>query len=111
MPGWLNVNVHEKVMWGTSPYRNPERYIELSPIFDEGVRSTPTLLEYGQESLAVQGLEYGSALWREGTPHELVIYPDAGHNLRKPALKKDAMSRSLEWWTKWIEPGGRETGA
>lgn len=105
MPGWLNVNVHEKVMWGPSPYRNPERYLELSPIFDEGVRSTPTLLEYGQESLAVQGLEYGSALWREGTSHELVIYPDAGHNLRNPALKKDAMRRSLEWWTEWIEPG------
>lgn len=105
MPGYLNVNVHEDVMWGSSPYRNPERYLELSPIFDEGVRSTPTLLEFGQESLAVQGLEYGSALWREGTAHELVVYPDAGHNLRKPALQRDAMRRNLEWWARWIDPG------
>lgn len=105
MPGYLNMNVHEGLMWGTTPYRDPGRYVDLSPIFDREVRSTPTLLEYGQESLAVQGLEYGSALWREGTDHQLVIYPDAGHNLRRPELKVDAMRRSLSWWTRWIEPG------
>lgn len=104
MPGWLNQRTHEPAFGGT-PYERPERYLEMSAVLREGVRSTPTLLEAGEKSAAVQWMEYATALWREGTPHEFIIYPGAGHNLQKPELKMDAMRRNLDWWAKWIEPG------
>lgn len=106
MDGWLTSNFDERQHWmGATLYEDPAAYLEMSPIFYEGVRETPTLVEAGQESLAVQGMEYAKALWREGTPHEFVIYPDAGHNLEDPALMMDAMRRSLAWFRRWIEPG------
>lgn len=102
MPGLLNRNIHEHFM-GTTPYEDPEAYLRESPVFLESFTgTTPTLLEYGQESLAVQGLEYASALWRQGTPHELVIYPGTGHNISEPALHLDSMERNLRWFRRWL---------
>lgn len=102
MPGSLNRNIHEYYM-GTTPYEDPEKYLRESPVFLESFTgTTPTLFEYGQESLAVQGLEYASALWRQGTPHELVIYPETGHNIREPALHLDSMVRNLRWFRRWL---------
>lgn len=104
MNGWLNRRTHEP-NHGGSLYDRPQRYMQMSVVLREGVRSTPTLLEAGQNSAAVQWMEYAKALWRKGTAHEFVIYPDAGHNLRRPPLKLDAMRRNLEWWARWIRPG------
>ena len=101
MPGWLNLNAHD-YYYGGSPYENPQRYIELSPVFAFKGLTTPTLLEYGERSLAVQGLELQSALWREGVPHELVIYPKTGHNIDSPILLLESANRNLDWFEYWI---------
>lgn len=107
MPGWLNRNIHEHNV-GASPYEATERYLELSPAFRESfTATTPTLLEFGQESLAVQGLEFATALWRHDTPLEFVIYPETGHNIAKPALHIDSMERNLRWFERWIPTGPR----
>jgi len=101
MPGWANLNVHDYYYNG-SPYDNPQRYIELSPVFALKGLTTPTLLEYGERSLAVQGLELQSALWREGVPHELVIYPKTGHNITSPVLLLESANRNLDWFDYWM---------
>lgn len=105
MPGWLNRNIHDYYM-GTNPYADPEPYLERSPIFRESfTATTPTLLEFGEHSGAYQGLEFASALSRQGTDHELVIYPEAGHSLREPQLELDSMERNLEWFERYLGEG------
>ncbi|GEM_PF-3185343 len=101
--GWRARNVVEPSI-GASPYERPERYLELSPAFRERAHSTPMLLEYGQRGMAIQGLEMASALWDEGTPHELVVYRGAGHSLRSSKRILASMRRNLEWFSRWIEP-------
>ena len=99
--GWLNLNVHDYYLNG-SPYDNPQRYIELSPIFNFKDLTTATLLESGEQSLAVQGLEFQSALWRQGVPHEMVIYPKTGHNLSSLTLMVESINRNLDWFDYWM---------
>ena len=99
--GRLNLNVHEYYLNG-SPYDNPQHYIKLSPIFNFKDLTTATLLEFGEQSLAVQGLEFQSALWRQGVPHELVIYPKTGHNISSPALMLESINRNLDWFDYWM---------
>jgi dipeptidyl aminopeptidase/acylaminoacyl peptidase len=101
MIGWLDLNVFEYYDGGT-PYDNPKRYIELSPIFHTKGLNTATLVESGQLSLAAQGLEFTTALWRNGVPHESVIYPKTGHNLERPQLMLDSANRNLDWFEYWI---------
>jgi len=48
--GWSNLNVHEYYYDG-SPYDNPRRYLELSPVFSFKGMTTATLLEYGRKVL------------------------------------------------------------
>lgn len=104
-PGFLNRINHEQVVTnGKTPYQHTERYLELSPVFREQfTKNTPSLFEFGQDNLAVQGLEYGKALWRQGTPHKLIIYPNTGHNIREPQKHIESMERNLQWFEKWME--------
>jgi hypothetical protein len=101
MPGRLNLFTHEFYNPGT-PYDNLQRYIDISPIFAMRGLKTPTLLEFGQRSLAVAGLESVSALWREGVPHEMIVYPREGHNLASPVLQLESIHRNLDWFDYWM---------
>jgi len=101
MPGWLNLYTHEFYNPG-NPYDNLQRLIEMSPIFDIKGLDTPTMLEFGQRSLAVLGLETVTALWREGVPHEMVVYPKEGHNLMSPVNQLESMNRNLDWFDFWM---------
>lgn len=102
--GFRNLDLHEYTL-GTHPYRNTGRYLELSPAFLRSyTRNTPSLLEFGRRSpVASQGVELAKALWRQGTPQELVFYPGTGHVLRRPALQRDAARRNLQWFERWLE--------
>jgi dipeptidyl aminopeptidase/acylaminoacyl peptidase len=101
MPGWLNLNIHDYYQGGP-PYADPLRYIATSPIFHVVGLTTPTLLEFGDQSLAAQGLEFESALWRCGVPSELIFYPKTGHNMARPAQEAEAMQRNLDWFDYWM---------
>lgn len=103
MPGWLNLVAHEGEMATGTPYENPERYLELSPAFRENLtKNIPSLLEFGEEKGAMQGLEFGKAFWRHETPYKLVIYPDTGHNIFEPRMDVASMERNLQWFDRWI---------
>lgn len=108
--GWSAVGVREYHLGG-SPYEQPDRYLEQSPIFrNQYVGTTPTLLEYGQGGEAIQGLELGRALWRQGTAHEVVVYPRAGHGFREPAVRAESMQRNLDWFERWIPVDSERSG-
>lgn len=101
MPGWLNLNVHD-YYYGGSPISAFKRYIEMSPIFHVSGLTSPVLLEYGEQSLAMQGLEFQTSLWRCGVPNELVIYPKTGHNMSRPAQEAESMERNMDWFDYWM---------
>lgn len=84
------------------PYNNPEGYIARSSIFHFKGLETATLLEFGEQSAAILGLEMLSSLWRQGVPHEMVIYPKSGHNLTSPVLQLDSINRNLDWFDYWM---------
>lgn len=105
--GFGSVDILEHEIADGTPYENPERYLELSPAFlDAFTKQTPTLLEYGRESLAFQGMEMGRALWRHGTPHKFVIYPEEGHGLNNLSARVESMKRNLNWFQQWIPTDG-----
>lgn len=102
--GYRNKDLHDYTV-GTNPYKNPERYMELSPVFKKDlINKVPTLLEFGGKSPAVlQGFEMGKAFWRSGTPHNFVVYPNSGHSISRPKLQLESMKRNFEWFQKWLE--------
>jgi dipeptidyl aminopeptidase/acylaminoacyl peptidase len=101
--GWANKTIIEHEMVSSTPYENPDRYLELSAAFLENfTKTTPTLLEFGQQASAYQGIEIGKALWRHQTPHKFVVYPEGGHSLRDPAAQVESMKRNLKWFAKWV---------
>jgi dipeptidyl aminopeptidase/acylaminoacyl peptidase len=100
MPGWLDLNVHE--YYFGSPYDDPQRFIQLSPIFNFSGLRTATLMEYGEQNLSVDGLELLTAIWRHGIPHEFIIYPNTGHNIASPTLQIESMNRNLDWFDYWM---------
>lgn len=101
MPGWLNLNIHDYYN-GAPPYSSPQHYIDKSPIFHVAGLTAPVLLEFGDQSLAPQGMEFHSALWRCGVPSELIIYPRTGHNMTRPGQEAEAMERNLDWFDYWL---------
>lgn len=87
---------------GASPYAEPERYRRLSPVYEfEGLR-TPFLFEAGELVGALGALEFATAAWRAGVPHELVIYRGTGHNIAEPRLMLEVMERNAEWFEFWL---------
>jgi dipeptidyl aminopeptidase/acylaminoacyl peptidase len=100
MPGWSNLNIRD-YYWGT-PYDDPQRYIEQSPVFSFKGLDTATLLEFGDESAAIQGLDTLTALWRQGVPNEMVVYPKTGHNISSPTLLLESANRNLDWFDYWM---------
>ena len=101
VPGRHNLDIGEYYSGG-DPYNNPQRYIDRSSIFHFKNLATATLLEFGEQSTALLGLEILSALWRQGVPHEMIIYPQTGHNLTSPVLQLESINRNLDWFDYWM---------
>ena len=102
MPGFLNVGLHEEAL-GASPWEDLDAYLELSPDLQAPlIERTPTLLEAGEEAAALQAHMLGKAFWRHDTPHQVVIYPETGHNIREPQVMVESMERTLEWFESWL---------
>lgn len=101
MPGRHNLDIGEYYSGGDT-YNNPQRYIDRSSIFHFKNLATATLLEFGEQSTALLGLEILSALWRQGVPHEMIIYPQTGHNLTSPVLQLESINRNLDWFDYWM---------
>ena len=93
--------------FGGSVYQDPEVYARSSPINYVMNVKTPTLLLVGDrdgEVPAPQSIEWWHALKTLGVPVRLVIYPNEGHAISRPADRHDYELRTLQWFEKYLEP-------
>ena len=101
---------HYQYEWETElglPWREPERYLKLSPFFHVEKVKTPTLVMCGQEDWNVPLLnseQLYQALRRLGVPTELVVYPGEDHGIDRPSFVKDRWERTLGWYDRWLRP-------
>jgi dipeptidyl aminopeptidase/acylaminoacyl peptidase len=102
---------HYQYEWETElglPWRNVERWTQMSPWFQVDKVKTPTLLLGGQDDVNVPLLnseQLYQALKRLGIETELIIYPGQNHGIRKPSYLKDRFERYLAWYDKYLKAG------
>ncbi|MFO0910037.1 MAG: S9 family peptidase [Isosphaeraceae bacterium] len=88
--------------FGGPPWEQAEHYRERSPSQYVGNFKTPTLVVHGALDFRVsegQGFGMFTSLQRRGVPSRLVLFPDEGHWILKPANR-------LIWWNEvlgWID--------
>ena len=94
---------------GREPKAAPKLYRDASPIFGIDRKTVPFLIFHGTLDTLVpldQSQRLHRALLKNGTPSQLVIFPDEGHGFRKPENQKVAVSRTLAFLKKYM-PGPR----
>ncbi|MGH9534192.1 MAG: prolyl oligopeptidase family serine peptidase [Terriglobales bacterium] len=91
--------------FGASVYTDPAVYAKSSPMNFITRVHTPTLVLVGArdgECPAPQSFEYWHALKTLGVPTKLVVYPDEGHYIWKPADQRDILRRTLAWFAHYL---------
>jgi len=91
--------------FGASIYDDPAIYAKSDPLHFVKQVKTPTLMLTGDRDGEVpmeQSVEWWHALQTLGVPTMLVVYPDEGHAIGKPADSRDYMLRTLEWFEEWF---------
>lgn len=94
---------------GTHYWEDPEIYRRLSPSTHLEKIKTPVLIIHGQADLNTfisNSREMYRALKDRGSAVEFVHYPREGHGLREPNHRLDEMRRCLEWFRRYLNPGG-----
>jgi dipeptidyl aminopeptidase/acylaminoacyl peptidase len=90
---------------GGSPYKDPSRYISMSPIGHVMKAKTPTLLLHGMEDIRCpypQSVEFYKGLKAAGVETQLVGYPREPHGFREPRHMLDKMKREVAWFDKYV---------
>ncbi|MGB7599206.1 MAG: S9 family peptidase [Candidatus Sulfotelmatobacter sp.] len=91
--------------FGASVYDDPAVYNKSDPMHFVKAVKTPTLILVGDRDGEVpmeQSVEWWHALTYFHVPTKLVVYPNEGHMLIKPADSRDYSLRSLEWFEEWF---------
>lgn len=106
---------HEFINGGslTDP-KNFAMAVDRSPLWKLDKPTTPTLMLHGRDDRCTplgQAQEFYAALVERGVHSELVVYPGEGHGIRKPAHRRDAARRRLEWFDRYLRPELDKTGA
>jgi dipeptidyl aminopeptidase/acylaminoacyl peptidase len=92
--------------FGASVYDDPAVYAKSDPMHFVKKVKTPTLILVGDSDGEVpmeQSVEWWHALKALNVPVRLVVYPNEGHMLVKPADARDYFVRTLEWFEEWFE--------
>jgi len=87
--------------FGASVYDDPAAYARASAINFIKNAKKPTLVLVGErdgECPAPQSFEFWHALKSLGVETKLVVYADEGHNISKPADKRDIARRLVGWF-------------
>jgi dipeptidyl aminopeptidase/acylaminoacyl peptidase len=91
------------------PWVAKENYDKWSPHLraaEFGKYRTPTLVIHGELDFRVpytQGLEFFTALQRQGVPSKLLIYPDEGHWILKPQNSELWYKTFHEWLAQYMK--------
>jgi dipeptidyl aminopeptidase/acylaminoacyl peptidase len=84
-----------------------------SAMFNVKGVTTPTLIQHGEADRRVpvsQGYELYNALKRQGVTTKMVVYPRQPHGIQEPKLMRDAMTRNLEWFDRFVLGRGAPAG-
>lgn len=90
-----------------NPWDNPELFEKWSPHKSAKNFKTPTLVIHGELDYRVpidQGMQLFTALQRQGIPSKLVVYPDEGHWILKPANSRFWYKNVHEWFATYLKP-------
>jgi len=96
--------------FGGVPWENPKIYLDQTPSAFAGSFKTPTLVLHGALDYRVpeaQGLGMFTALQRKGVPSRLVLFPDEGHWIAKPANRIVWWREIHGWLDKYLKVGDR----
>jgi dipeptidyl aminopeptidase/acylaminoacyl peptidase len=94
------------------PWQNPEMYERWSP--DQFISDffTPTLVIHGEQDFRVpygQSLQLFTALQRQQVPSKLLIFPDEGHWIEKPANSVRWYEEVIGWLDRYLKGGDELT--
>lgn len=83
------------------PYwKDWDKFIENSPIFNMENNTTPLLVEFGTDDGAVdfnQGVELYNTMRRMEKPYVMLVYEGENHGLRQKENQIDYATRAFEW--------------
>ena len=91
-----------------TPWANTDNFLRQSPhtkAADFGTHKTPTLVIHGELDFRVpytQGLEFYTALQRQGVPSRLIVFPDEGHWILKPQNSAFWYNEVQAWLKKYL---------
>jgi dipeptidyl aminopeptidase/acylaminoacyl peptidase len=91
--------------FGASIYDDPAVYAKSDPMHFVKAVKTPTLILVGDRDGEVpmeQSVEWWHALKTLHVPTRLVVYPNEGHAIMKPADARDYTLRGLDWFEQWF---------
>jgi len=102
------LSVFEEQIGGPPYGKTFKLWLEYSPAFNAHRVQTPLLLEYcgGKDNLKVGplgGLEFFTALRRQGKPAELFYYPTGEHQLDTPFERVASLQRNVDWFKFWMQ--------
>lgn len=96
----------EPTYFGGEFWEKWDLYSDRSPIRHVANISTPTLVVSGEDDVRVplgQAKEFYGALWKQGVPSQLVIYPRAGHFPDEPRQWQDLWLREISWMNSYVQ--------
>ena len=88
-----------------TPWDNPDGYLRWSPSQNAAKFRTPTLVIHGEKDYRVplaQGMQLFTALQTQGVPSQLLVFPDEGHWVLKPANSVYWHRTVINWLTEWV---------
>jgi len=91
--------------FGASVYDDPAVYAKSDPMRFVKAVKTPTLILVGDRDGEVpmeQSVEWWHALKNLQVPTKLVVYPNEGHAIARPADARDYSLRTLDWFEEWF---------
>jgi acylaminoacyl-peptidase len=94
---------------GQPPWRNPQAYLEKSPIMHVENAKTPTLIIHSIEDYRCwldQAIEFFTALKLNGVETRLVLFPGENHDLSrsgKPKHRVERLKHIVRWFLKHLQ--------
>ncbi|MCK4538332.1 MAG: S9 family peptidase [Candidatus Krumholzibacteria bacterium] len=91
--------------FGGMPWTSRETYEKFSPHRFVAEFKTPCLVVHGEHDYRVpytQGLEFFTALQRQGVPSKLLFFPDEDHFVRKPQNAELWWNTLYDWFEEYL---------
>lgn len=95
--------------FGGAPWENPEMYERFSPHNFAAAFRTPCLVVHGEHDYRVpygEGLQFFTALQRNGVYSKLLFFPDENHFVQKPLNAELWWNTLHEWFAEHLTTAG-----